>query len=317
MPPVPARSARLQSVVGAALLAALAACGTAVPLKKTDVEAQVPERAALLVVGQTDRATARNQLGEPWLTSDVWAFDLFRSSGRNVHAPVMFVFWWPVPLGVAIDKMTGYVLVRYDGQGVVTTEAHGLARNASVFNGDEVDGSVELAAGDLRFSAGPDGENALLSVDAAAGWPYLEAQPPRGACRVLLGCESWGCEARFAAELRLSRAMPESVSSFHAALLPMDLPPGRHGLRATSLRATIDFATESAFGCAAGETLFAMLALQTERLRLFRQELRATLSVSSERPAGMEERRIVLWQDGVWLVPGTATASAQATANPR
>jgi len=41
------------------------------------------EQTAPIVAGKSDRAPVRSLLGQPWLSSDHWRFDLFRSTDRS------------------------------------------------------------------------------------------------------------------------------------------------------------------------------------------------------------------------------------------
>lgn len=291
----------------------LAACGATVPLKRTEVEQEVSEQAGKLVPGETDRATVRSRLGEPWLTAEDWRVDVFRASGSDVKLPILFVLWWPVPVGVSVDKSTVYVLVRYDERDVVTDAVHAVATDPSFFNEDyaRTDSDAMLRLDPLRFSAGAGGRAGLLSLDRDAAQAYLEVHPPGVNCRVLLGCTSWqlACAARVSVDGKQAPPLVEDaadferVESFHDALVPIEVEPGTHELRLTPLSGLVDYEASTRFTCRAGETKYALLDLQPHGERGFLTvRLLGSLAVSDAIPDAFVERRLLLWRDGHWLV---------------
>ena len=291
----------------------LAACAASVPLNRTEVEEQVSEQAGKLVPGETDRATVRARLGEPWLIAEDWRVDVFRTSGSDVKLPILFVLWWPVPVGVSVDKSTVYVLVRYDERDVVTDARHAVATDPSFFNEDysRTDSDAMIQLDPLRFSAGAGGKAGLLSLDREAAHAYLQARPPGSNCRVFLGCTSWqlACAARVTVDgkqvppLVGDAADFERVESFHGALIPIEVEPGTHDLRLTPVSGRVEYEAVARFTCRAGETKYALLDLQPHEERGFLTvRLLGSLVVSDTIPEPFVERRLVVWHDGRWLV---------------
>jgi hypothetical protein len=64
------------------------------PLHTTDVDKVLPQKAAMIVVGDTDRVAMRQLLGEPLAASEYWRLDLFRLSGTDAAAAFA---QWPRP----------------------------------------------------------------------------------------------------------------------------------------------------------------------------------------------------------------------------
>lgn len=292
---------------------ALSACGVTVPVKHTEVEQQVPEQASTLIAGETDRAAVHARLGEPWFAASDWNVEVFRATGSDVALPVMFVFWWPVPIGVSVDKSTVYVLVRYDDRGLVADAAHAVAIDPSFFNDDyarsESDALIQLDP--LRFSAGADGKGGLLSIDSEPAAAVLAAHPPGGTCRVLLGCTSGqlACAARVSVDgdsrppMVEKAAAFERLESFHHALVPIDVPPGTHELRLTPQSALVDYEASTNFTCVAGQTMYGLLDLQPDEEKGFlRVRLVGSLRVTDDMPEAFAGRRLMLWHGGRWLV---------------
>ncbi len=125
----------------------LGGCETELPVSKTTVEADLVSKLSSVEAGKSDRVSMRKFLGAPWITSQYWQFDLFRVSGREVSAPVMFVLWWPVPMGVAVDQVTAYAVVTYDAAGLVVEHQHAFAYDPSVFHTDDRPAARELLFG--------------------------------------------------------------------------------------------------------------------------------------------------------------------------
>lgn len=300
---------RCRAAAACAVLA-LGGCMTAVPVAKTDIEQTAPVRVAAVVVGQTDRTTARQQLGEPWLSSDVWRFDLFRAQGRDVSAPVMFVFWWPVPLGVAVDKTTSYVLLSYDANNVTDAEAHGLAVDPSVWSsvegpqGGQPATGVQLDSGDLEFGITGNESEQYLSVEYARGKAYLDDHPWPDACRLVLGFAEWGYGARVALDDGPGIALPEKLTTFQNTLLVLKLPAGPHRLEMSPLSALQKFEAAAEFNCGAGETRYGVLSLRFDRTeKLFLAVLQPGIEMSSSWPAVFDGHRWLVWGNGRWLLP--------------
>lgn len=277
-----------------------------VPVKKESVEEELPGRISPIVVGQTDMAAARALLGAPWLTSEYWHFDLFRTAGRDAKVPVMFVFWWPVPVGVEIDKTTAYILLTYDATGRVSALEHGLARDPSVLaESGNLHAGARVAAGDLRFVASDDGDEASLSIGATARDEYLRSEVAADSCRVVIGCDDVLCSVRAGVDGHAPIEMPAANIAAGPMLIPLQVSPGAHRIEITPNQALLDFETRTEFACAGGETLYGLIKLQPAELKLFRQKMTASMGITRELPIAFGERRLLIWSNGRWLVsPG-------------
>lgn len=293
----------LENVAAAVLAFLLGGCGVEIPITKSTVEADLPARDSPIEAGKSDRAAVRQLLGEPWVASDDWRFDLFRVSDSNVTAPVMFVFWWPVPLGVAVDQITGYVLVTYDADGRVVQHEHGFARDPTVYDSGSGDVSAHLVAGDLRFGADQDENEAFLSVAAQQRDDYLRAHSSQGRCTVLIGCEDYSGGVRFAIDGHPSLPTPDKDSTFHSALRIAQVSAGPHRIEISPMGSHDKFQAMSDIVCSAGETIYGMIRLEYEQRAWFSEKWRATITVSREMPEAFRDRRLLIWGNGKWLLP--------------
>lgn len=108
------------------LLIQLAACGFGFPLKKDPVAVkQQAQRSAEFRLGESTRDEVRTALGEPWLQSNFWAFDLFRANDTSKELGVLFITILPLPVGVFTSQEEGYVLVAYDNTGRIAQVSSG------------------------------------------------------------------------------------------------------------------------------------------------------------------------------------------------
>jgi hypothetical protein len=289
-----------------ALVLWLGGCAVSVPVKETAVEEELPDKASGIVVGQSDRTAVRAQLGEPWLTSDYWRFDLFRVAGRNVSAPVMFVFWWPVPLGVAVDTMIGYVLVAYDADGRVAAEQHGFAHDPSIFSeGAGFASGTQIESADLQFKTADDQvDHAFLSVGPERRDSFLRAYPSRDGCRLLLGCAGWNCSARVAIDGQPAVELQGSTVKLDIReLTPVRSGAGHHRVQITPAGIGSKFEAATEFSCTAGETLYGLIELEVEKIKFLGKEFSAAINVSTEIPEAFRDRGLLVWGEGQWLVP--------------
>jgi hypothetical protein len=300
---------------------ALAACGD-LPVKTTEVESALPRQAAAIVVGQTDRAQARGQLGEPWLASDHWRFDLFRMSGKNVDVGFLFLPW-PVPFGVSSDEVRAYVLVGYDANGVVSAVDSGATHGEDsswqvpAGGGD----SILLAAGAVEFAVESSSHTPSVLVPVARRDQYLATLRAGDGCTVLVGCGQDQCSNALVVDGGEPRPMPGVLTRIQTNpgrgievltqpwLAPLALRPGRHRLQVppkahTTLEATAEFS------CGAGELLYAVIRIEPgdkrEAWRHWKTQEQGSISVSQQMPERFRDLPMLIWRDGTWLVAAEA-----------
>lgn len=301
-------------------LGALTGCVVRVPVHETKVPEQVPVQSAAIVPGESARVSVRASLGEPWLASTYWAFDLFRKTGRSTSVPVMFVFWWPVPMGVAVDETTVYTLVTYDPAGRVTASSFGSAHDPSIYDEGGSLGTPTVArvsAGDLQFTTTQGEQDATLTVVAARRDQFLREHPPRSTCRVLLGCTGVDSYAAVSMDGGGSIAIPSDLCA--SALVPLPrVEPGTHRIKVTSLRPLVNFHAEADLSCEAGRTQYGLLDYQFAKQNVLSADWSATLTLAGDpaMPEAFADRPLVLWLSGAWLVPQEPTAPSGPLSGP-
>jgi hypothetical protein len=295
---------RLQARVAGALLAiALGGCGV-YPLKQSQIETRLDQMTAPIAVGKVDRVAVRRFLGEPYLSSEYWRFDLFRITDSSKEILVLLI---PIPQEY-VD--IGYVLVTYGADGGVSAFDSGAtldkpqswAQPNLVLQAGTVGFAAEPAARILR-PTGSDTEAAGQTLFVAGGPrdEYLEMVSNASHCTVLTGCQAGQtCTNSLFVDDGEARAMPGSLAAPSRTpdergdypqvvwnwLVPLSLPPGMHSIQTFVDRKP--FASAS-FECAAGELLYLWI---DQPMRL-----------SRDSPAGLQEQPLLIYRDGVWLVP--------------
>jgi len=281
------------------------------PLHTTDVDKVLPQKAATIVVGDTDRVAMRQLLGEPLAASEYWRLDLFRLSGTDAAAAFVLVPY-PVPFLVTHDEVSAWLLAEYDANGKVTAYQTGVSHS----NTDPVmqysgPGHERLEVGDTAFVIDGPKEPPLLLVSPARRDVYLNKQVTREQCTLLAGCRRDGCRWRLALErgkleVEVDRgrqpssdASPLSVPDEGLFFLSPALAPGEHlvELRETSSNGSVRTRASTKVSCVAGGVSY---------LLLFDEGDEATgeaLTVSSAMPEPFRDQRLCIWRDGQWLVP--------------
>lgn len=288
----------------------------------SDVESTLPTKVVPIVIGESDRAAVRRMLGEPWLHSDFWRFDLFRMTERVTAVAVMIL-----PVWVGSDTVNGYVLVSYDERGAVSD------RSTGVVEGDNISGqslassgprSALISAGDVTFTVDAVEQSPSVYVSTRRRDEFLEqSRRSDSQCLLVLGCvRSYCdtgivsyCDTGIAVDGGPPRALPGAYTGHPASdgagtefwrqawLAPIALAPGAHRIVVVPPRyATLEAATE--LRCAAGEVLFARIdvRLKDDRLR-WKAPLEGDIRISREMPESLQDQPLVIWRDGVWLVP--------------
>lgn len=283
-------------------------------VRESEVEPTLPTMVARIIIGESDRSAVRRLFGEPWLHSDFWQFDLFRVTDRATAVAIMIVPTW-----VGSYTVNGYVLVSYDKRGFVS------GRSAVVVEGDNISGrsfvassgpsSGLISAGDVTFAVDEVEQTPSVYVSTRRRDEFLE-QSGRSdnQCLLVLACVSSFCDMRIAVDGVPSGALPGAYTGHPASdragtefwrqlwLAPIALAPGAHRIVVMPPKyAALEAATE--LRCAAGEVLFA--AIDVRRLDRMRWKipLEGEIKVSRGMPESLQDRPLVIWRDGVWLVP--------------
>jgi hypothetical protein len=168
------------------LLAALACCACAAeiagrePFSRADIAGHAAQ-AAPTGESKRTRAEVRESLGAPWLASERRRVDVFRTTGKQRNALIIFAPY-PFPFPSFSDEYEGITLVSYDAAGRVEAVDTGF----STSDVGAVDSSFGIAAGDYLFVRGTFGQN--LSVSPARFLADLDGQTRTSACHLMVGC---------------------------------------------------------------------------------------------------------------------------------
>lgn len=279
-------------------LAALALGGClGIPLHTSSVEEDLPKKAAPIVVGQTDREEVRRALGEPWVSSAYWAFDLFRVSDWNGGIAVLFIYV-PIPVW---EQVNGYLLVSYDADGRVNAFESGV--DHSELSGSS--SSLHLVAADLAFVAERDTVPHVLAVQPTWRDRYLSQRAPRDRCTIVVGCPIGSCGSNLSLQVDEGQAwsLPHSsdvVAPFaRNRLQPETLVPGEHRLRLVEpeFRRGGKTWADKRFICAAGEVRYVLL-LDNDT-----SGISDAIKLSGEMPETFRVQPMLIWREGQWLVP--------------
>jgi len=301
--------------LGLAVLSALigSGCGN-LRVRESEVESTLPTKIVPIVIGESDRAAVRRFLGEPWLHSDFWRFDLFRMTDRGTAVAVMIV-----PVWVDSDTVNGYVLVSYDERGKVS------GRGAGVVEGDNIAGrsfvasagssSALISAGDVTFAVDALEQTPSVYVSTRRRDEFLEqSRRSDSQCLLVLGCVSSLCETGIAVDGGPPRALPGTYTGYPTSdgtgteirrqlwLAPIALVPGAHRIVVVPPKmATLEAATE--LRCAPGDVLFAAIDVRRADGMRWKMPLEGEIRISKGMPESLQERPFVIWRDGAWLVP--------------
>lgn len=267
------------TLVVAAWLTVLTGCEFGVPLKDPVAVVQQSQKSSVIIPGQSTRTSVQTALGEPWLQSRFWGFDLYRAhdTAKELGGPVILIL--PVPLGVFTLQVAGYVLVTYDEAGSVTQVSSG---NASRRMGTQE--SLMLRARDLNLGVEKVAERGPhLMADASRLKDYLARRRSSGACTLVLACEEvkhqkWAYEA-CPDRVVIDNADPIDPQPFFGScdpanacppktmpagpylrvptVYPISLSPGHHRLVMTS--STFKGRHESSFECTRGDVLYGVI----------------------------------------------------------
>jgi hypothetical protein len=297
-------------VIGLAAVLALAtgACGE-YPLRESTIEETLPNKAGSILIGVTDRATARRALGEPRIGSEYWRFDLFRVSDKDT-----FLHWYLFPMAVSSIDMTGYVLVAYDESGTVTAYSTGVTRGGSWLSGHPgPPANLLISAGHANFAADFAEKITSLFVSADRRDAYLSTHRLPDKCTVLLGFRQLfymsGISVDKGKRLPLPggwNGYPQENAEYTTVrwLAPLQLAPGIHRIDIPR-KSFSTFEATTEFTCGAGDLRFAAIGTKPNEQRSsgLNLEMDALISVSGEMPEPFCNQPLLIWRNGNWLAP--------------
>ena len=292
--------------VGALAALALGGCGgVAIPVSRSTVETDLPEKTSPINVGKSDRESVRALLGQPWIDSDYWGFDLFRLTGRDAAVGLL---WVVVPVPFAnVDTTTAYVLVTYDAEGRVSDRRHGLAYDESMF-GTSATASVRVVSeGHAGFAYEDVRKRGWVHVSADRRRAYLRDYRSPTSCSLLVGCTEDWCQTQFAIDGGSVQPLPDTVEGAIQGLVMVALVPGEHRI---DVRRMSRFAPKhdahATFSCAAGEERHAAIRIARDayqKAEHTRYRLQGDVTVTAQEPPLLAEQPLMIWRDGQWLVP--------------
>lgn len=285
---------------------------------------QQAEQSLKIRIGESSRADVRALLGEPWLQSDFWHFDLFRAESEQKELSFFVFFTPPVPMGVFTWKVGGYVLVSYDSAGHVAKVS---ADNASRGMGDQ--DALMLRAGELNIVIEPLGDGSpQLIVDPAHLANFLALRRASPVCTLILACSRPASSQRWPDENCPDRvaiddgepfdpkplyavcdpasncpptAVPGNMFARVPLLVPFTLPPGQHRLQMSS--SVFKGRMEAAFECAAGEVRYATVNGQVNWHWWGPRSstLDTTATWSGDPPTDWSSRSVLLYRRDRWM----------------
>jgi hypothetical protein len=250
------------------LLAALALAGCAefnTTLQEPELlQAHDAQRAAIQA-GKTTRAEVRELLGEPWLQSESWGFELYTLSDQRRDVWWMMAPLLPVPVGAFKREVNAHTLIAWHEDGIVAASSSG-----TVVNGAVDEDSMLIRSEHLTLVVGFDDYPPLVR------WPAFSPWHESGNCRYNPDC----CRSTL--------------------VYPFDLAPGNHRLQLRTGYPLCKGAADIEFSCAPGQVLFARLCAEEQRQR---RDCNMTLTAEfvDELPPEWAGRSIVLWSNGNWI----------------
>ena len=285
----------------AAVLAALplfAGCGT-MQVKQSALAADsLKQQTAPIVVGQSNRASVRVQLGKPWVASEYWRFDLFRWTDQISEVMVVML----IPTMYTSEDVHGYVLVSYDDSGTVTALEYGFVGEGDWMLNPVYAGAVQLQAGNVTFRATSNEESVQIAVPATQGDDYMRQHAATGRCRVLLGCNT-DCGLKTVLDRADAIVVPKASLG---SLLPFDLEPGAHDFGFASASVFCSYEGVSHVDCGAGETRYVAVTASRvppdEHLHLQNRYLLG-VETSADKPQALIDYGLLIYFNGRWLIP--------------
>jgi hypothetical protein len=289
------------------LLWLVAGCGFGIPLERPTRVTDQERRSVALQAGVSSREDVRAALGEPWLESAFWRFEVYRAVAEEKELGFVVLFTPPIPIGLTRAEVGGFVLVAYDDAGRVTALRAGQARR-----GSGLYDSLMLRAGDLYLGIEPQyrrGPQVFADDTRLEG--YLDRRRRASTCTLLLACqqasvtEKWpdeGCPDRITIDGSIvadpspyvgactagtscpAAAVHEGPYARVPVLMPVMLRPGEH--RVVIGSSVFKGTGETSFACAAGEVRYGILrgAVTWHWWGPRRSTLAATMTLSDRAP---------------------------------
>lgn len=316
-------------VIAASLVPFLAGCWG---IGKTLHEAKLIEahqmRQATIHPGETTRAEVLELLGQPWLSSPHWRFDVHRVTDYDHEIGVMFFLYWPIaPAGSGRIDWEGYALITWNDADVVASQAAGkVNRNDYLERGQLILRADELTLATYQpYLVNEDGLALWTSHDGLQN--YLERRTSADACTVVLACDRGkpcpdrvtidggppfdpGFVKLFCVEGSGCRDADSDPAASKAAnrpvfrmplLHPLELAPGEHRI---SLADRLRKGTaETTFSCLPGQVLFARVQAEVVEESFWRGvRLQPNALLIDALPRDWSNYGVVLWRDGRWFV---------------
>jgi hypothetical protein len=259
---------------------ALEGCTSCVTVEREWAEEVRPNTEAI-VLAVSDRAEVHRLLGKPWVEDDDWSLEVFRKSKRNV---------------------TSLVLVRYDLQGKVAAYDQGTTGGGRACG---LPIGLDLKAGSARLESAWNGSISLLAEPEARD-EYLARGTDPGQCTVLVGFTAKAWVHKLSIDDQVVTSPPTGT---RPGLRQLTLAPGPHRLGVpSSMYHTLE--VSEPFSCAAGELAYAAIRVQppigskAEQGEFhWRRPLEGSITVSSQIPDRLRDQPLLIWQNGIWLVP--------------
>lgn len=287
------------------------------------------------------RADVHAKLGEPWLASEALGVEVYRLQGKQHNLLVVFAPW-PVPVPNFSDKLEVYTLVVYGADGRVAARASGFAQTvfpepptvilqAGEFEFvHELRDTLSVTLDRYRqLRAASAAEPACTVLAGCDGAPAAEVGSNRycicmanlvlddGKRRMLTMARPAVIPRARISETDCLNSGP-GYSAFGTpgagaciytshTLYPLSLAPGNHRLR-FSLKAK-DPGAAGELACRPGEVNFAMLSSKfmtctsADGKPPASSAAAETLSLGLEPPAPGRELRVIVYDNGEWLLP--------------
>ena len=258
-----------------------------------------------ITVGKSDRESVRALLGQPWIGSDYWRFDLFRLTGRDAAIGLLWVLV-PVPFA-NVDTTTAYVLVTYDAEGRVSDRRHGLAYDESMFETHMAASVRVVSEGHAGFAYEDERKRGWVHVSADRRRAYMGDYRSPTSCSLLVGCTEDWCQTQFAIDGGSAQPLPDTVEGGIQGVVMVALVPGEHRIdvRRLSLLAP-EIKAHASFSCAAGERRYAAIQIVREayqKAEHTRYRLHGDVIVTAEVPPLLAAQPLMIWREDQWLVP--------------
>jgi hypothetical protein len=300
----------------------LAACAIGIEWPP-DPTVSIPDRTSEIIVGKTDRATARKILGEPRLSSYFLRMELYRSQTSQGQTMVA-ITPWPVPFAHITDEVERYTLVVFDRNDVVSEFDSGIFRRPTEWRKAAPISFdfpwLKLRAGDLLFYVMPTAQRGdHLLAGPRTRDAYLQAVRGTGRCAVVFACGERGCSDRVrvdaGAELQLpgrllffSREVesvdrrlayePDARAPLLETLVAYSLAPGEHVFEFSSRY--LQGRHMTTVTCTAGEVKYVTISANVaDGDKAF---LDWTIEQSPVLPTSLAGRALVLVHENQWYV---------------